>query len=150
MVNIHKTALIGTGYWGSIIFNTLTKITNKKIFVFDKNLENSNLLKKKFKSQIYIAKRIEDILNNKNIENIILATHPSVNFNLGKKVLESKKNLFVEKPIVSNIKELIKLIKYADLNRKILMGGYIYLFNSHIKKTLRSRHDYFFSIFICL
>ena len=47
MINIHKTALIGTGYWGSIIFNTLTKITSKKILVFDKNLENSNLLKKK-------------------------------------------------------------------------------------------------------
>ena len=31
MNNIHKTALIGTGYWGSIIFNTLTKITTKKI-----------------------------------------------------------------------------------------------------------------------
>ena len=134
MVNIHKTALIGTGYWGSIIFNTLTKITSKKIFVFDKNSENSNLLKKKFKNKIYIAKNFEEILNNKNIKNVILATHPSINFNLGKKVLESKKNLFVEKPIVSNIKELNKLIKCSELNKKILMGGYIYLFNSYIKK----------------
>ena len=134
MNNIHKTALIGTGYWGSIIFNTLTKITNRKIFVFDKNLENSNLLKKKFKNKTLIAKNFEEILNNKNIENVILATHPSVNFNLGKKVLNSKKNLFVEKPIVSNIKNLRKLIKYADLNKKVLMGGYIYLFNSYIKK----------------
>ena len=134
MNNIHKTALIGTGYWGSIIFNTLTKITNKKIFVFDKNLENSNLLKKKFKNKTHIAKSFEEILTNKNIKNIILATHPSVNFNLGKKVLDNNKNLFVEKPIVSNIKKLRKLIKCADLNKKVLMGGYIYLFNSYIKK----------------
>ena len=134
MNNIHKTALIGTGYWGSIIFNTLTKITNKKIFVFDKNLENSNLLKKKFKNKTHIAKSFEEILTNKNIKNIILATHPSVNFNLGKKVLDNNKNLFVEKPIVSNIKKLRKLIKCADFNKKVLMGGYIYLFNSYIKK----------------
>ena len=31
MINIHKTALIGTGYWGSIIAKTLTKITKKKL-----------------------------------------------------------------------------------------------------------------------
>ena len=31
MNNIHKTAIIGTGYWGSIIANTLIKITKKKI-----------------------------------------------------------------------------------------------------------------------
>ena len=134
MNNIHKTALIGTGYWGSIIFNTLTKITNKKIFVFDKNLENSNLLKKKFKNKTHIAKSFEEILTNKNIKNIILATHPSVNFNLGKKALDNNKNLFVEKPIVSNIKKLRILIKCADFNKKVLMGGYIYLFNSYIKK----------------
>ena len=133
MNNIHKTALIGTGYWGSIIFNTLTKITNKKIFVFDKNLENSNLLKKKFKNKTHVAKSFEEILTNKNIKNIILATHPSVNFNLGKKVLDNNKNLFVEKPIVSNIKKLRILIKCADFNKKVLMGGYIYLFNSYIK-----------------
>ena len=101
MINIHKTALIGTGYWGSIIAKTLTKIATKKIIVFDKKKANSALLKKKFK-QIVVAKNINEILDNKSIENIILATHPSINLQLGSKVLKKKKNLFVEKPIVTN------------------------------------------------
>ena len=134
MKKIHKTALIGTGYWGSIIFNTLTKITNNKIYTFDINKENSKLLKKKFGDQVVIAKNIEEILENKNIENIILATHPSINFELGKKILNKQKNLFIEKPIVTDIKKLSKLINIAKLNNKILMGGYIYLFNSYIEK----------------
>ena len=46
MNNIHKTALIGTGYWGSIIIKTLIKITKKKIIVYDKKRVNSLLLKK--------------------------------------------------------------------------------------------------------
>lgn len=133
MYNIHKTALIGTGYWGSIIAKTLTKITKKKIIVFDKKKQNSNLLKKKFK-QIVIAKDIDEILHNENIENIILATHPSTNFKLGKEVLKKKKNLFVEKPIVTTQDKLFKLIKLAEKNNKILMGGYIYLYNSFIHK----------------
>ena len=133
MPNIHKTALIGTGYWGSIIAKTLTKITKKKIIVFDKKKQNSNLLKKKFK-QIIIAKDINKILQNKNVENVILATHPSINFKLSKEVLKKKKNLFVEKPIVTNQNKLLKLIRLSEKNNKILMGGYIYLYNSFIQK----------------
>ena len=133
MNNIHKTALIGTGYWGSIIAKTLTKITTKKIIVFDKNKQNSKLLKKKFK-QIVIAKDINEVLDNKSIENIILATHPSINFKLGKEVLKKKKNLFVEKPIVTNKVKLLELIRLSKKNKKILMGGYIYLYNSFIQK----------------
>ena len=133
MNNIHKTALIGTGYWGSIIAKTLTKITTKKIIVFDKKKQNSKLLKKKFK-QIVIAKDINEILDNKSIENIILATHPSINFKLGKEVLKKKKNLFVEKPIVTNKVKLLELIRLSEKNKKILMGGYIYLYNSFIQK----------------
>ena len=63
-----------------------------------------------------------------------MATHPSINFKLGKRILNKKKNLFVEKPIVTNTKKLSKLIKIAKQNNKVLMGGYIYLFNSYIEK----------------
>ena len=134
MNNIHKTALIGTGYWGSIIANTLIRITKKKIIVYDKLKENSSLLKHKFKNRILVAKNYNEIFKNQKIENIILATHPSVNYNLGKKTFLFKKNLFVEKPIVTNPKQLSELIKLSKKNKKILMGGYIYLYNSYIKK----------------
>jgi len=134
MTKLHHTALIGAGYWGSIIFNTLTKISKKKIYVYDKNLKNSQLLYKRFPKKIKIANSYDEILDNEHIENIILATHPGVNFFLGKKALENKKNLFVEKPIVNNKKKLSKLIITAKKNKRVLMGGYIYLFNSYIKK----------------
>ena len=134
MNKIHKTAVIGTGYWGSIIVNTLIKITKKKIIVYDKLKKNSFLLKKKFKNKILIAKNYTDIIKNKKIENIILATHPSVNYFLSKKIILNKKNLFVEKPIVTDSKKLLELVKLAKKENKILMGGYIYLYNPYIKK----------------
>lgn len=133
-MNLHHTALIGTGYWGSIIFKTLTKISKKKIYVYDKNIENSKLLFNRFPKQIRIAKSYNEILDDKNIKNIILATHPSVNFLLGKKALNADKNLFVEKPIINNKKRISNLIAIANKNKKVLMGGYVYLFNSYIKK----------------
>ena len=47
MKKFHSTALIGTGYWGSLIFNTLTKVTKNKIYIYDINKQNSKLLKNK-------------------------------------------------------------------------------------------------------
>lgn len=133
-MKLHHTALIGTGYWGSIIFNTLTKISKKKIYVYDKNIKNSNLLLNRFPKQTRVAKSYNEILYDKNIKNIILATHPSINFFLGKKALNANKNLFVEKPILNNKKKLSKLITIANKNKKVLMGGYVYLFNTYIEK----------------
>jgi len=142
MTKSYTTALKGTGYWGSIIFKTLTKLTKKKIYIYDKDIKNSKLLHKRFPNQAKLAKNFDQILKDNDIKNIILATHPSVNFTLSKRVLEAKKNLFVEKPILSNKNKLSKLIMIAKKNRRVLMGGYIYLFNSYInkiKKIIRSK-----------
>ena len=132
--NLYKACLIGTGYWGSIIFNTLNKITKKKILTYDVNKKNNNLLQKKFGNKVLIAKNINEIIDNKNIKNIILATHPSVNYSLAKKFITNNKNIFIEKPIVKDKEKLKKLIKLAKENKVKLMGGYIYLYNSYIKK----------------
>ena len=133
-MDIYHTALIGTGYWGSIIFNTLCKITKKKIAVFDIDRKNSELLKKKFNNQVLIKKNIKEIFVNKQIKNLILATHPSVNFKLTKLALNYNKNIFIEKPIVTDPKKLKILLKLSKKKEKVLMGGYIYLYNPYIIK----------------
>ena len=38
-----KIAIIGCGYWGSIITNTLINLGFKKIFIFDSNFKNSKI-----------------------------------------------------------------------------------------------------------
>ena len=134
MKKLYETALIGTGYWGSIIFNTLSKITKKNILTYDLNTDNSSLLKKKFGSKVIVSKSIDQILENNFIKNVILATHPSVNFKLSKDALNNNKNLFVEKPILTNVKRLNQLVILAKKQKKIFMGGYIYIFNSYIKE----------------
>ena len=57
MSNFYNTALIGTGYWGSIIFNTLSKITKKNILIYDLNIENSLLLKKGLAAKLLYQNR---------------------------------------------------------------------------------------------
>ncbi len=42
-----KIAIIGGGYWGSIIINTLNKLKFKSIIVHDINKINLRIIKKK-------------------------------------------------------------------------------------------------------
>jgi len=130
---VFHTALIGAGYWGSIIAKKLSCLTNKDIVIFDKKQKNCLTLKKKI-NNLTISYNLNSIFLNKNIKNIIFATPPEFNYKLILKALNYKKNIFAEKPITKNIKQLKNLIKLSKKENKVLMGGYIYLFNPFIRK----------------
>ena len=51
-----KLSVLGSGYWGTIIINTLYKLGYKNIVVFDVNSKNLAILKKSF--QILLLKKI--------------------------------------------------------------------------------------------
>ena len=74
--NKHNTenALIGCGYWGSIITNNLLNLGYKNFYIYDSNINNSLNLKKKFKNVI-ISRNYNDILKNKLIKNFFYKHH---------------------------------------------------------------------------
>ena len=79
-----QIALIGCGYWGTIIANNLLKLGHKNFYIYDKNISNSLNLKKKFQNVI-ISQSYDGILKDKSIKNIFYATPPSTNYSLIKK-----------------------------------------------------------------
>ena len=127
----NDTALIGCGYWGTNIAKVLTKVKKNKVIIYDENRFNSLILKKRFPNKTIISKSLKNILHDKNIKSVILATPPEKNYLLLKQCIKNKKNVFIEKPGLKTYSEIIKIKKMK--NNKILMFGYIYLFNNNIK-----------------
>lgn len=135
---IKKIAVIGCGYWGTIITKTLVNLGYKYIYAYDSNIKNTFTLKRKFK-KINIIRNYNQILLNKDIIDIFYATPPSKNFELIKKALKNKKRIFLEKPGVAKSQELKKLNKIRKKNNNQVMFGYVYCFNdyiNYIKKIL--------------
>ena len=89
MIKLHPTALIGTGYWGSIIFNTLTKISKRNIYVYDNNI---------IPSQKYI--KDNNLTYFKNLDNfikkskIMILMYPNKNFL--SKIEKSKNKIIID------------------------------------------------------
>ena len=128
-----KIAIIGSGYWGSIIINTLIQLKFKNIIIYDKSSKNKKIAKNKFKI-IKFENQLSNILNDKNILNVFVVTPPSENFKIVKKLILSKKNIFLEKPGFSSVKEIKKIENYLNKSKSKLMFGYIYYYNNYIKK----------------
>ena len=126
-----NTALIGCGYWGTNIAKVLNVIKRDKIVIFDTNISNAKTLQKRFTNKFLISKNLEKLIKSKEINNVILATPPEKNLNLIKLCIKFKKNIFVEKPGLRSFNEINKISKLK--NSKVLMFGYIYLFNNYIK-----------------
>lgn len=128
---IKNIAVIGVGYWGTILINSLYKINCKNIFVYDKQSKNLATIKKRF-PKIIIAKSYFELLENKDVKSFLLATPPNTNYDLCKKAINHNKNIYVEKPVVKNINELKRLKKILKNKKNIFMTGYIYCYNDYI------------------
>jgi len=128
-----KIVVIGSGYWGSIIINTLINLKFKNIIIFDKSVKNKNIIKKKFKI-IKFENDFSKILNDTDIKNIFVVTPPSENLTIVKKLITFNKNIFLEKPGFHKLKNLIKVQEYLKNSKSKLMFGYIYFYNDYVKK----------------
>ena len=128
-----KIAIIGSGYWGSIIIKTLIELGFNNIIIYDKSVKNKNIVKKKFKI-VKFENTFSNILNDKNILNTFVVTPPSQNLKIVMKLIINNKNIFLEKPGFHKVIDLKKIEKYLKKSNTKLFFGYIYCYNDYIKK----------------
>lgn len=111
-------ALIGCGYWGTILANNLLNFGIKNLYIYDFNKKNSEALKKKFK-KVIIKNSYENLLKDESINIFFFATPPTKNFLLIKKAIENNKNIFLEKPMAINSKELMEIKNEINIQKEI-------------------------------
>lgn len=113
-----NVGLIGKGKWGSLIKSKLSKLAHLK-FVLGKNKDFVNFIKKN------------------DLDWIFIATPNSTHYQIVKKCLEFKINVFCEKPLSTNLDEAEQLFKIAKKNKVKLYVSDIYSFqNKKIKKII--------------
>ena len=135
-------AIIGLGYWGTIVTNTIISMgLFKKIYIYDNDISKVKDYKKKFGNKV-ISIKFDQIKNDKKIKNIFLATPPRINFKILKTLIKHKKNILVEKPGMINLKYFDLIEKELNKNKIKLSFGYIYIYNNYIrylKKIIQSK-----------
>jgi predicted dehydrogenase len=130
---MNQIAIIGIGRWGKNLIREFSKISKVKFCLTTGNKENLKWLKKNYPDVIHTTK-ISDILNDPSIDAVIIATPIKTHYLLVKKTLESKKHVFIEKPLAKKSSEINNLIKIARKNKQTLFVGHVFLYNEIFKK----------------
>ena len=124
-----KVAVIGVGYWGKKHVDEYIQLGHD-VTICDNNEKNILECKEKFGS--INIKNLEEILNDNQIKSVSICTPNETHFKIAKQCLESKKHIFLEKPITTNLKDADELSTISENNSLILQVGHLYRFNNSI------------------
>ncbi|PIR79718.1 MAG: oxidoreductase [Candidatus Levybacteria bacterium CG10_big_fil_rev_8_21_14_0_10_35_13] len=129
-----NVAVVGLGYWGPNLLRNFLDIKDYKV-VYGCDLDKKNL--EKYSSiypSIKFINNFDEIIKDKNVDLVAIATPLSTHFRLAEKALKAGKHVLLEKPMTQNSKEASRLVKLAKRNNKILMVGYTFVYSEPIKK----------------
>ncbi|MBC8490821.1 MAG: Gfo/Idh/MocA family oxidoreductase, partial [Bacteroidetes bacterium] len=139
MLNI---AQIGVGYWGPNLLRNLVANKNCKVkTVVDLYKERRHFVRDLYPT-VRISYRVEDIINDADIEAVVIATPVATHFELAMKCLEAGKHVLVEKPMATSVEEVQHIGNLAEDKGLVAMVGHTFLFNAavrYVKKLIDSR-----------
>jgi len=118
-----KIGMIGLGAWGKNILRNLKEL-NVVAMACDDNLKVINERKKDF-PQVNYTTDVYDILDDRDITAVVIATPAATHYQLTKLALTADKDVFVEKPLALTYAEGKELYVLAKSKNKILMVGHI-------------------------
>lgn len=134
MINV---GIIGVGRWGLNYLKTFNEFKNSKAKWISSRREDalkSALLKAGTKINIKATTDYNDILRDKEVSAVIIATPGSTHYKISKEALLSNKHILTEKPVAFSSKEVEELIALSNKRKKIFMAGHLHLYNPPIQK----------------
>lgn len=129
-----KIGVIGCGYWGPNLIRNLYELENcQLVSVCDTREDRLSYIRRKFNG-LHTTTDYKEMLDNRDITGIIIATPPSTHFSLAKEALLSGKDILVEKPLSTSSEDCMELIEIAKKNKRILMTGHTFIYNAAVRK----------------
>ena len=126
-----KIGVVGAGHLGR---HHIKHLSNHKgvdfVGVFDINEDSLKNICYEF--SVKPLKSLEEIISLCDAVNIVTPTN--THFDIARKFLNQKKDVFIEKPITNTVEEALSLIDLAKTNECILQVGHIERFNPTINK----------------
>jgi len=134
-----QIGVIGTGYWGKNLvrnYNDLGALHT----ICDNNPVVVQSFLEKYKGITGVTS-YSDVLQNKVIDAIVIATPAETHFTLAQEALLAGKDVYIEKPLCLAEREGKKLNDIADRHKRILMTGHLLWYHPAVlklKKMIRA------------
>lgn len=127
-------AVIGYGYWGPNLvrnFNELPEVTVR--YVVDGRPDRCESAKKRYPG-IMTCHDYRQVLADKQVDAIVIATPPSTHYAIAEAALDAGKHVLVEKPLTDNSEHCRRLMAQAEAKKLTLMVDHPFLFSGPVIK----------------
>src|SRR6185437_8775509 len=84
-------------------------------------------------SGIEMTGSLDDVLSNRAIDAVVLATPPASHYALAKRVLEAGKNIWIEKPLALRLDEGRELVRLAGEQKRVLFVDHTFLYDDAVR-----------------
>ena len=126
-----KIGVVGAGHLGRHHIKHLSKHSDVEfVGVFDVNKESLKNICSEF--SVDPIENLENLIDS--CDGVHIVTPTNTHFDIAKKILENKKDVFVEKPMTNTVDEALSLVSLAKKHELILQVGHIERFNPTINK----------------
>jgi predicted dehydrogenase len=135
--------VIGFGYWGPNLVRNVASLSEAQLrVVCDRSADRLQEVGRLYPGVDLVDSAVE-VLNRSDIDAVILATPADTHFDLARRVLESGRSVFVEKPLARSASECEQLIELAAKKDLVLMVGHTFEYNAAVEYVddLISRRD---------
>lgn len=130
---MHRAALVGTGYWGPNLANSIER-TGKAVlqYLCDTNPQNLHALARRY-PHAKPTTDIDEVISDPGVDAVFVSTPTATHYTLGKRVLEAGKHVLIEKPLTTNSREAPELVRLAEKQGCVLMVGHVFEYNPAIR-----------------
>jgi len=130
-------AVVGAGNWGRNLVRNFYEIKEASLKICcDLNRVILGKIKEKYHF-IKITTDYDEVLADRKIDAVVIATSTSTHFVLAKRALEVDKHIFVEKPLTLNYKQARELVDLAKEKEKKLMVGHLLEYHPAVTEMRR-------------
>jgi len=129
-----KLGVIGCGYWGPNLIRNFNENYHTCLkYACDLDKERLERIKLRYPSVIP-TRNYKDLLKDKDLQVIAIATPVHTHYNLAKEALEAGKHLLIEKPLAANVKEAEKLVNLSKKKNLILFVDHTFIYTGAVRK----------------
>jgi UDP-N-acetylglucosamine 3-dehydrogenase len=127
-------AVIGIGFWGRNHVRVFSELPETELkAVCDVNKERVTAVANQYKVDAYTDSR--KLLKRKDIQAVSICTWTTTHAEEAVKAIRGAKDVLVEKPIASTVREAKRIVTLAERRNKILMVGFIERFNQGVQNV---------------
>ena len=134
MEKVLNVAVVGCGYWGPNLIRNFSSLPGCRVKQVCDTDENRLAHMNKLYPSVRTTTEFEDLIMDKDLDAVVVATPVRLHHELAKKSLLAGKHTFIEKPMATSSAECEELVGLAAKKNLTLMVGHTFIYSTPVRR----------------